>query len=282
VENQLLQAENNIRLDQLTFGERVDSPNATKLPVMLAVALLRDNEGRIDVNLPISGSLSDPQFSVGGLVGKVLVNLITKAVTSPFRLLGALFGGGGEELAYTEFVPGQAVLSPEVTAKLDNLGKALKSRSGLKLDITGRVDPASDTEGLKRVQLESRLKHLKMADMHGHGRGVDEDSVSLDAAERERYLQQAYSAEKMDKPRNVIGLAKTLPGAQAEQLLLGNIKIGEDSLRALAQARADKVYAYLETTVGIPRERMFLVAPRLDAEGIKDKGAPNRVDFALK
>jgi len=111
VENQQLKAENSITLDQLTFGEHVDGPNVTKLPVMLAVALLRDNQGRIAINLPISGSLSDPQFSVGGIIFKVFVNLITKAVTSPFALLGSIFGSS-EELSYVEFKPGLAVLTP--------------------------------------------------------------------------------------------------------------------------------------------------------------------------
>jgi hypothetical protein len=122
IENQQLTAENEVRLDQLTFGERVDSPSATKLPVMLAVALLRDNQGRITINLPISGSLADPQFSVSSIIFKVFVNIITKAVTSPFALLGSMFGGG-EELAYLEFNPGSAVLTPAATEKLDNWQK---------------------------------------------------------------------------------------------------------------------------------------------------------------
>ena len=109
VENRKLTAENNVYLDQLTFGEKVESPTATKLPVLLAVALLKDRNGVIDVNLPICGSLDDPQFSVGGIIIQVIVNLIVKAVTAPFALLGAMFGGG-EELAYVEFAPGSAQL----------------------------------------------------------------------------------------------------------------------------------------------------------------------------
>src|SRR5262249_26450144 len=102
VEHGKLSAENNIYLDQLTFGDKVDSPTAMKLPVLLAVSLLKDKNGVIDVNLPVSGSLNDPQFSVGKIILKVLVNLIMKAATSPFALLGAAFGGG-EELAYVDF-----------------------------------------------------------------------------------------------------------------------------------------------------------------------------------
>jgi hypothetical protein len=86
IENKQLTAENRVFLDQLTFGEAVDSPDATKLPVTLAVALLKNQNGEIDINLPIAGSLDDPQFSIGGLVVKVIVNLLVKAVTSPFAL----------------------------------------------------------------------------------------------------------------------------------------------------------------------------------------------------
>jgi hypothetical protein len=88
IQNDKLVAQNHIRIDQLTFGDKVDSPTATKLPVQLAVALLKDRNGQINIDLPISGTLSDPQFSVGGLIFHVFVNLITKAVTSPFALIG--------------------------------------------------------------------------------------------------------------------------------------------------------------------------------------------------
>ena len=119
VENRKLTAENNVYLNQLTFGEKVESPTATKLPVLLAVALLKDRNGVIDINLPVSGSIDDPQFSVGGIIIQVIVNLLVKAVTAPFALIGSMFGGGGEELAYLEFAPGSAQLDAADEAKLE-------------------------------------------------------------------------------------------------------------------------------------------------------------------
>ncbi|WP_423709120.1 DUF748 domain-containing protein [Undibacterium sp. WLX3042] len=282
IENQQLTAENELRLDQLTFGERVDSPSATKLPVMLAVALLRDNQGGITINLPISGSLSDPQFSVGSIIFKVFVNIITKAVTSPFALLGSIFGGGGEELAYLEFNPGSAALTPAATEKLDHLAKALKERASLRLDITGRVEVKSDTEGVKREMLESRLREAKWRELGRKNRGIKSESLTLTADERHKFLQALYDAAKFTKPRNMLGLAKTLPDAEAEQLLLQNLTVDTDDLRELAQRRADAVRDYLEDVAQVGRERMFLIAPKLNSDGIKDKGAPNRVDFSLK
>lgn len=281
VENQQLKAENSITLDQLTFGEHVDGPNVTKLPVMLAVALLRDNEGRIAINLPVSGSLSDPQFSVGGIIFKVFVNVITKAVTSPFALLGSMFGGS-EELAYVEFVPGLATLTPATSAKLDNLAKALNNRSGLKLDIVGRVDPNTDSEGVRKHVLETKLRDAKWRDVHQKDRSIKLADIELTADDRNKYLQIVYDAEKFDKPRNLIGMAKTLPAPEAEALILKNMPVSTDDLRVLAQQREDVVRDYLENTGKVNRDRLFLIAPKLDSSGIKDQGAPNRVDFSLK
>ena len=125
-------------LDQLTFGERVDSPTATKLPILLAVALLKDGNGTIRLDLPIQGSLDDPEFSVWGVVVQIIVNLITKAVTAPFALLGAIAGGHGEELAFVEFAPGRAdVVASRPRRSCRSLAKALTDRPALKLDVGG-------------------------------------------------------------------------------------------------------------------------------------------------
>jgi hypothetical protein len=282
VENRKLAAENNIYLDQLTFGERVESPTATQLPVLLAVALLKDRNGVIDINLPISGSLDDPQFSLGGIIVKVFVNLIVKAVTAPFALLGSLFGGG-EELAFLEFDPGSAALDAADEAKLKSLAKALEERPGLKLDASGRAEPESDREALKRIAVERQVKAAKLKDTGGKAADTAAlDEVTVDPKEYEKYLTAAYRAAKFDRPRNAIGMLKELPVPEMEQLLLANTQVGDEALRQLAEARAGAAKSWLVETGKIPAERVFLVAPRLGAEGIKDKGKPTRVDFALK
>src|SRR5262249_46272868 len=122
IDNRKLTAENSVILDQLTFGDKVDSPDATKLPVQLAVALLKDRNGVITFDLPISGSLDDPKFSVGGIVLRAIVSLIVKIVTSPFALLGSLAGHHSEELAYIEFAPGSAALDTAGEGKIDSIG----------------------------------------------------------------------------------------------------------------------------------------------------------------
>jgi hypothetical protein len=282
VENRRLEAQNNVFLDQLTFGEKVESPDATKLTVQLAVALLKNSRGEIDIRLPIGGSLDDPQFSVGGVIIQVLVNLIVKAVTAPFALLGSLFGGG-EELAYAEFEAGRAAISEPVEKKLETLAKALADRPGLKLEIAGCVDPAQDREGLKRASMERKVKAQKHAELVKKGEeAASVEDVSLAQDEYPKYLERAYRQEKFPKPRNAIGLVKDLPPEEMEKLMLTHAEVGEDELRQLANRRAQVVKDHLVTQGRVPQERVFLIAPKLGGEPPKDKGPAARVDFSLK
>ena len=221
VENEKLAANNHLFLDQLTFGDKVDSPTATKLPVLLAVSLLKNSKGEIDINLPISGTLTDPKFSVGSVIIQIIVNLLTKVVTAPFTLLAAAFGGS-EELGYIEFAPGNASLAADQTKKLDTLAKALNDRPGLKLDIIGRVDPAVDTEGVKHAKFEAKLKAVKVKSLVRRGSdAVDPATVTISAEERPALMATVYSDEDIpDKPRNFIGIAKSIPTPEMEALIL--------------------------------------------------------------
>lgn len=282
VENDQLKADNHLFLDQLTFGERVDSPTATKLPVLFAVSLLKNTRGEIDINLPISGSLNDPQFSLGGIIVRVIVNLLTKAVTAPFSLLAAAFGGG-EELGYLEFPAGSAALEAAQTKKLATLAKALADRPALRLEITGRVDPTIDTEPLRASRLEAKLRAAKLRELVRAGESVDPATVKFAAEERPALVARVYGEEKIpNKPRNVLGIAKTIPTAEMEKLILATIPVAEADLRGLANERAAAARDRLEAEGKIARDRVFLVAPKLTAEGIKDQGRPSRVDFSLK
>lgn len=131
-----MSAENALVLDQLTLGEKVDSESAVNLPVQLALSLLKDRNGVIDINLPIGGSLNDPEFSVGGIIFKVFVNLIQKAVTAPFSLLASIVGDT-EELSWVAFDPGSYTLSESGQRKLETLARALEDRSGVKAGNCG-------------------------------------------------------------------------------------------------------------------------------------------------
>ena len=278
-----LQASNHLFLDQLTFGDKIDSPTATKLPVLLAVSLLKNTRGEIDINLPISGSLDDPKFSVGGIIVQVIVNLLTKVITAPFALLASAFGGG-EELGYVEFAPGLATLGPVQSQRLDTLAKALNDRPGLKLDIIGRVEPMADADGVRRAKYDAKLRAAKLRQLtRAGGDSVDPATVTITEQERPALIAAVYSDEKIpDKPRNMIGITKTIPAPEMERLILTNLTAAPDDMRALATARAAAVRNHLENNGKVPRERLFLVEPKLTADGIQDKGAPTRVDFSLK
>jgi uncharacterized protein involved in outer membrane biogenesis len=289
LENRKLSAENKIILNQLTFGEKIESPTATKLPVLLAVALLKDRNGVIDVDLPISGSLDDPQFSVGGLVLRIVINLITKAVTAPFSLIASAFGGGGsgsgEELSYIEFADGRANLEAPGREKIATLAKALNNRPSLNLEIIGRSDPISDLDGLKRVGIERKVKAEKLKDLARKGqapRSVDE--VQVDKGEYEQYLKAAYGEESFPKPRNVVGLAQSLPVPEMEKLMMQYAKVSDDDLRQLSTQRAQTVRDALIASGQVGADRLFVVAakPLSNEERAKLKGRLNRVDFSMK
>jgi hypothetical protein len=279
LENNQLTAENRLFLDQFTFGDKVESPDATNLPVNLAISLLKNNRGEIDLNLPISGSLDDPQFSVGGLVVKVIVNLFVKAVTSPFALLGSMFGGG-EELSNVEFIAGRASLNAAAVKKLESLSKALNERSALKLEITGRADPEADKEGIKRVAIERAAKGEKLKDvLKKGGEGSSLDSIELSAEEYPVYLQRAYKEAKFPKPRNVVGMQKDLPVEEMEKLMLTNLPASPEDVRALAISRAEAVQGWLLEQGKVSPERVFLLPPKTEAD---DKGKTSRADFSLR
>ena len=289
LENRKLNAENKIILNQLTFGDKIDSPDATTLPVRLAVSLLKDRNGVIDIDLPISGSLDDPQFSIGGIIWRIIVNILTKAVTAPFSLLGAAFsglgGGGGEELAYVEFDNGRANLNDSGKTKIAALAKALDNRPSLSLELAGRVDPASDLEGLKRVGIERKTKAQKLRELVRQGEAQRSlDDIQFDKDEYQKYLKAAYGEESFPKPRNLIGLTADLPVAEMEKLMMQYAKATDDDMRQLASQRAQTVRDALLSTKLVGADRLFLVAakPLTSEEQAKLKGKPNRVDFTMK
>ena len=155
-----------ITVNQFTFGEPVQSPDATGLPVRLGVALLKDANGQIVIDVPMSGSIDDPNLRVGKVVVRVLVNLLTKVATSPFALLGSMFGGGGEELAFQEFAPGESALRATETPKLATMVKALTNRPGLSLALEGAFDGPADTFVLKQHKVAALVRSRIWEEKH--------------------------------------------------------------------------------------------------------------------
>ncbi|NIF79245.1 DUF748 domain-containing protein [Paraburkholderia sp. Cy-641] len=280
LDNDQLSANNHLFIDQLTFGDHVDNDTATKLPVRFAISLLKNSRGEIDVNLPVSGSLSNPEFSIGGLIWHAVLNLLEKAVTAPFSLIANAFGGNGEELGYVEFDAGSATLTDADKQKLDTIVKALSDKPSIRMDLIGRVDPKVDEPALRTQYVDRLVKQQKIKDVVGNGESVDLSTVTVDQQDYDKYLAKAYKSGDFKKPRNFIGMTKTLPEGDMKGALAANAPIDDASLRQLAQQRAQSVQQYLDGK--IDSSRLFIVAPKLNADGIKDKGATTRVDFGLK
>ncbi|MEO5794509.1 MAG: DUF748 domain-containing protein [Rhodoferax sp.] len=271
--NGQLTATNSIILNQLTFGEQV--PGApSSLPVKLAVALLADSNGVINLDLPLSGSLNDPQFRIGPVIFKILGNLITKAITAPFSLLAHAFGGGADALGTVNFPLGSAALDPEARAGLDKVAKALTDRPTLKLTVVGSASLNAERDALQREKLRARVAAEKRRNTTLQGTPLaapkeegDTSEVAAPAdpavsdAEYATLLKAIYKRANFPKPRNALGLTKDLPVPEMEQLLLANMPADDDAIRQLAVQRGVAVRDYLAGKQ-LPLDRLFLGASK--------------------
>ncbi|MEO5843494.1 MAG: DUF748 domain-containing protein [Caldimonas sp.] len=270
-----LTASNKIVLHQLAFGDKVEGSTAS-LPVKLAVALLADRHGVIDLDLPVSGSINDPQFSLGGVLWKVITNLLAKAVTAPFALLASAFGGGGSELSRVEFAPGAATLDARARESLDKIAKALADRPALTLTVTGESRLDRERDAWKKERLAQFVRAEKRRQAVSAGASAQAE-VAVSEAEYLALLKEVYRRADIVKPKNVIGLAKDLPPAEMEALLLAGITIADDAMQQLAVRRGVAVRDYLAAQ-SIPLERLFLGAPKTASE---DAGWTPRADLKI-
>jgi hypothetical protein len=190
-----------------------------------------------------------------------------KAATAPFSVIAAAFGGG-DQLSRVDFAPGGATLDEDAQRKLRSLGKALEERPGLSLEIEGAADPNRDRDGLRRFLVDRKLKAQKVGELVQQGTAVSSpDQVRIDATERPRLIAAAYNGEKFAKPKNALGLEKTLPPNEMEQLMFQNTQVTDEDLRALALRRATVLEAGLAKNAPSATGRLFLVAPRVGTDG---------------
>ena len=216
-----LNSKNVITLDRFTFGEKVASPDATHLPVRLAIAILKDRDGKIILDVPIQGSIDDPKFRIGKVVTRAIVNILEKVATSPFSLLGAVFGGGGEELSYEDFAAGSAQLTADDTKKLDSLVKGLYARPALGLEISGSIDPEGDREGLQRAALDREIRQRLSLKLRKSAQATNSvDQLVLTPDDRAHYVKKFYGeAEAAGKITPELIAANTNLAAYAAQVL---------------------------------------------------------------
>lgn len=281
IENKNLVAENKIFVDQFTFGDSVESDKATKLPVRLGVALLKDRNGQINLDLPVTGRTDDPKFSIWGVVWKVVANLFIKAATSPFSLLASMMGSS-EDLSAVTFTSGSSNLSQSEEKKLTTLAKALADRPGLKVEIIGFVDKTHDPEGYRAELLQKKMrqeKYLELAKSRQIAEGQQAEQIQIKPEETSRLLKAVYLKEKFPKPRNIIGMLKELPDAEMKKLIFANTTVGEQELQQLAAQRAVAVQQYLITKGGMDSKRLFQKRDDIYKTPKQEKGMASRVEL---
>jgi len=268
-----LKAQNKFLVDHFTLGPRNDSTNATSLPVKLAVALLKDRNGQINLDVPLSGKTDDPQFKVAPIVFKVIVNLIVKAATSPFSLLGALVGGG-EELSFVEFEPGRADIPDSEAQKLDKLVKALYERPSLNLEIAGSFEREKDRAALAHGKLEQQLKVLRLKELADAGKTVPSlEALQLEPAERKRLLKQVL-ADLGTNQTLVLQVAATAPNTNSAAGLPGEPPAGQTTPVPASKVSSKTAQVHLPTS-GTKGAKELMPAPaKSSPAGKKTSPAP--------
>ena len=254
-----LEASNLVHLDQFEFGRRVESEDATSLPVGLAVAVMRDTSGNIEIPLPIEGDLDDPSFSVLRLLRKALVNVVTKVAKSPFAAVAGLVGASGDDLAQVAFASGSPRLSELEGSQLASLVPILVERPALRLEIRGRADPVADEPGLRREKVEAavRLDAYEQMSSRDRKRLRDPSNVELDADDRLEGLDRLARARLGQRARDLVP-ADALPprGEERDRVvaeaalvaLAAQVDLEEADWRRLARARAAAIQGALLAT----------------------------------
>lgn len=252
-----LDADHQFVIDQLQLGDQVENPKAIKLPLRLAIALLKDRDGVIRIGLPVTGSLNDPQFSIGPLIRIALVHLLEKVVTAPFALLGHLFGGG-QDMGHVDFLAGSATLLPAAQAQVAALAKALAQRPQLQLQVPAVFAPDIDRPALAQRQLRHELIALAGSGAGaraGHGKAHQAGQAPAGKAvlelpgEHYRLLRVAYQSafgRKAPLPAAAKKVPPYEPAIHAmESALLAHATVSDADLQALGQQRAQAIRSAL-------------------------------------
>jgi len=282
IDKKQLDSQNDVFIDQFTFGNTVDSPDATSLPVKFAVSLLKDRHGKINLNLPVTGRTDDPEFSVWEIIVKILVNLVTKAATAPFSLLASLYPGANQ-LANVEFEYGRSYLSAQSEEKLKVLLRIMTDKPSINLEIKGCGDTEKDRQGFIQYLFEKKIKAQKLMLILKNGQpAVAVDELTIEPVEYEVFLKEVYNAEKFPKPVNAQGQPLLLPVPEMKKLIVEHINVTESDLKMLAEQRAQQVRNYLVKSQQIKPERIFLIEAELIPREKSEEIRAARVDLNLK
>lgn len=258
-----LKAENKVVVEQLQLGEKVDSADAVDLPIRLAIALLKDTDGKISIELPVTGDLNNPQFSVMPIVWQTLRNLVVRAATAPFKFIGGLVtGGGSEDLGNVSFAAGSSALSKDAESALNSLAKALKERPALRLEIEGTAAASSDGPFLAAERLEREYQYNYYKILQRRGDKVPAQASLLVVPEKEKapLLEGIYRTRlKQQPPAEWKDLGSDERSAKLRD---GVIKFWSGSdvlLRKLGQDRASAIKDYLVDKGQLEDDRVYFI-----------------------
>jgi uncharacterized protein involved in outer membrane biogenesis len=300
IANSELLGQNKVLLQEFTLGEKVESENAVNLPLDLAVALLTDSEGKIDLAVPVTGNVDDPEFSYGGVIWQAIVNVITKIVTAPFRALGAALGGDAESLDAVAFQPGRAELAPPEQEKLKKVAGALAKRPQLKVIVHGAFDPVADGAALKDRNLRLALAQKLGVSL---APGEDPGPVAYDDAKTQRALEallterggekamaefQAAFEKQAGRPAKRVNAALALIGQGSEDHdfyaalfahLVETAPKPDAQLQALAENRSAAVAKALTSVAGLDAARVAV--GKTEIAEAKDKAVPSKLELGV-
>ncbi|MDP9711890.1 UNVERIFIED_ORG: uncharacterized protein involved in outer membrane biogenesis [Pseudomonas fluorescens] len=262
-----LKAENKVVVEQLQLGEKVDSPDAVSLPLKLAIALLKDVDGKISIELPVTGDLNNPQFSVMPIVWQTLRNLIVKAAAAPFKLIGGLVSGGGsEDLGTVSFAPGSSDLSKDAEAALVKLSQALKERPALRLEIEGTAAKSSDGPLLaeQRLEREYQYNYYKMLQRRGDKVPAQASLIQVPDNEKGPLLEGIYRTRlKTQPPAEWKDLGKEERTAKMRADVIKFWSSSDVLLRQLGQDRASSIKDYLVDKGQLADDRVYFIDANL-------------------
>jgi hypothetical protein len=260
IDKKKLLSQNKIFIDQFTFGERVESDQATSLPVKFGLALLKDRQGEIHLDVPVSGSTDDPKLSVWKLAFQALQNLLVKAVTAPFSFFSSL-AGSDQDFSVVPFDAGSSVISVHEDQKLGSFAKILLDRPALKLELKGYVDREKDSEAYRLELFNRKVRKEKFLALSKAGTlqpGETLETIQIQGDEYATYLAAVYAKADFPKPRNALGLVKKLLPDEMNKLIIAHMVIGDPELQSLARERIMVIKNHLVMKGSVPAERIFL------------------------
>ena len=262
-----LKAENKVVVEQLQLGEKVDSPDAVSLPLKLAIALLKDVDGKISIELPVTGDLNNPQFSVMPIVWQTLRNLIVKAAAAPFKMIGGLISGGSsQDLGTVSFAPGSSELSKDAEAALIKLSQALKERPALRLEIEGTAAKSSDGPLLaeQRLEREYQYNYYKMLQRRGDKVPAQASLLQVPDSEKGPLLEGIYRTRlKTQPPAEWKDLGKEERTAKMREGVIQFWSGSDVLLRQLGQDRASSIKDYLVDKGQLADDRVYFIDANL-------------------